>query len=314
MKIAITGISSYLASEILPLLENDDTISEILGLDIIQRDYYSSKVIFKKRDVRDPQLEEDLKGYDAILHLAFIVNPLKNKKEIYSINIEGSTNVFNCAIKAGIKKIVHASSVAAYGAFPDNPIPIIEDFSIRKMKKTFYYHDTKYAVEKIMDELEEKHPNIIFTRIRPHVFLGKGIENFFKNFFKGDTVFGLSSDNLWQFVYVTDVAKMFYLALIKDAPGAFNCGGDNPISIRDMGKKLNKKVKNIPYQPTLGILVALQKLRIIKKDLAGWVRTSRYPIIVDSTKAKNILGWKPEFDTLGTVKQMFIDLKERGEM
>ena len=313
MKVAITGISSYLASEILPMLENNDSVSEILGLDIAERDYNSSKVVFKKRDVRDPQLEEDLKGYDAILHLAFIVDPLKDKKEMYSININGSRNVFECAIKAGVKKIVHASSVSAYGAFPDNPIPLTEDFPIRKMKKAFYYHDSKYAVEKIMDELEEKHQNVIFTRIRPHVFLGKGIENFFKTFFKSDRVFGLSSDNLWQFVYVTDVAKLFYLALIKDAPGAYNCGGDNPISIRDMGKELNKKVKNIPHQPTLGILVSLQKLRILKKDLAGWVRISRYPIIVDSSKAKKILGWAPEFDTLGTVKQMIEDLKERGE-
>ena len=65
MKVAITGISSFLASEILPMLDNDDTITEILGLDIAERDYSSSKVTFKKRDVRDPQLEEDLKGYDA---------------------------------------------------------------------------------------------------------------------------------------------------------------------------------------------------------------------------------------------------------
>ncbi len=314
MKIAITGISSFLASEILPLLEDNDTITEILGLDLVEKNYNSSKVIFKKRDVRDPQIEEDLKGYDILLHLAFIVNPLNDKKEIYSINIDGSRNVFNCAIQAGLKKIVHASSVAAYGGFSDNPIPLTEEHPIRKMKKAFYYHDTKYAVEKIMDELEEKHPNVIFTRIRPHVFLGKNIDNFFKSFFKSKAVYGLNSDNLWQFVYVTDVAQLFYLALIKDAPGAYNCGGDNPLSIRDMGRELNKKVKNIPHRTALSLLVFLQKLRIIKKDLAGWIRISRYPIIVDSTKAKNILGWNPQFDTLGTVRQMLEDLKERGEI
>ena len=269
MKLAITGISSFLASEILPLLEKDDTITEILGLDVAERDYNSSKVVFKKRDVRDPQIEDDLKGYDAVLHLAFIVSPLSSRKEIYSINIDGSRNVFNCAIKAGITKIVHASSVAAYGAFPDNPIPLTEEHPIRKMKKQFYYHDTKYAVEKILDELEQKHPNISISRIRPHVFLGKNINNFFASFFKSKAIYGLSSDNLWQFVYVTDVAQLFYLALIKDAPGAFNCGADNPLSIIDMGKQLNKKVRNIPHRTALSVLVFLQKLRILKKDLAG---------------------------------------------
>jgi UDP-glucose 4-epimerase len=314
MKVAITGISSFLATEILPLLENDNNITEILGIDIIEPDSNSKKIAFKKRDVRDPQLEEDLKGYDVIIHLAFIVNPIKSKKEIYSINIEGSKNVFNCALKAGIKKIIHASSVAAYGSFPDNPIPLNEEHPIKKMKKAFYYHDTKYIVEKYLDELEINYPDVIFTRIRPHVFLGKNINNFIRSFFKGKTIFGLSSDNLWQFVYVTDVAKIFYLALTKDAPGAYNIGADNPVTIREIGKALNKKVKNIPYKLVISVLVSLHKIRILKKDLAGWIRISRYPIIVDSTKAKDVLGWKPEFDTIGSIKQFYEDLKELGEI
>jgi len=310
MKVAITGISSFLASEILPMLDKDNSISEILGLDLVERDFKSTKVIFKQRDVRDPQIEKDLIGYDTLLHLAFIVNPRKDKKEIYSINIEGSRNMFICAIKAGVKKIVHASSVAAYGSFPNNPIPIKEALPLRKMKKDFYYHDTKYAVEKIIDELEETHPEIIFTRIRPHIFLGKTIENTFKSFFKGKIIFGVGADNLWQFVYITDVAKMFYLALINNAPGAYNCGGDNPITMEVLGKKLNKKSKNIPYKLALGLLLFLQKIRILKVDLAGWIRMGKYPIIVDSTKAKKELGWEPEFDTFGAIKKFLEDLEE----
>ena len=135
MKIAITGISSYLASEILPFLDKDDEIEEILGLDIIKPQYESSKLKYFYTDVRNPKIDEHLKGYDVLIHLAFIVSPLKSIKEMYSINIDGSKNVFDSCIKAGISRIIHASSVAAYGAFPDNPIPITEDHPIRLMKK-----------------------------------------------------------------------------------------------------------------------------------------------------------------------------------
>jgi len=106
---------------------SDDNITEILGLDIVEPKYESPKIIFKNRDVRDEKISDDLKGYDAIIHLAFIVAPIKNQKKAYSINVEGSENVFNCAVKAGLEKIVHASSVATYGSFPDNPIPITEE-------------------------------------------------------------------------------------------------------------------------------------------------------------------------------------------
>ena len=74
MKVAITGISSFLASELVPLIESDNDISEILGLDIVEPKYFSSKIKFIKRDVRDKKIFEDLKGYDAIIHLAFIVS------------------------------------------------------------------------------------------------------------------------------------------------------------------------------------------------------------------------------------------------
>ena len=126
MKVVVTGISSYLARSIIPLLEKDDEITEILGLDLVKPECDIQKLVFKKRDVRDRNIEQDLKGYHALIHLAFIVGVKGSMKEIYSINIDGSKNVFDCAIKAGITKIIHASSVAAYGSLADNPIPITE--------------------------------------------------------------------------------------------------------------------------------------------------------------------------------------------
>jgi hypothetical protein len=54
-------------------LEKDDNIEKVLGLDIIKPKNSHPKLEFKKRDVRDKKLEEDLKGYDVLIHLAFIV-------------------------------------------------------------------------------------------------------------------------------------------------------------------------------------------------------------------------------------------------
>lgn len=303
MKVAITGISSYLASAIVPLLEIDGTINEILGIDIVEPKYPIPlhKVVFKKCDVRDPKLAEYLKGYDALLHLAFIVSPLKNSKEMYSINVDGSKNVFNCAISAGIKKIIHASSVAAYGAFPENPVPITEDYPIRAMPSKFYYNETKFLVEKYLDELEQKFPNIIITRIRPHIFLGPNINNLFRNSFKGKKSFGFFPDSLSQYVWVDDVAQAFYLALIKDAPGAFNIGGDNPLPSVELAKCLNKKYVKIPYKLALFVVEFIYRTHINRKADPGWLRCARYPIIVDSSKAKKMLGWAPKYDTIGTI-------------
>lgn len=213
VKIAVTGSSSYLAKNIIPLLIEDNEVSEVLGIDLQKYNYDSPKFSFIKSDIRNPDLWEDMKGFDCIIHLAFIVSPIKDVDEIYSINVDGSKNIFDCAVQAGIKKIVHASSVAAYGAFPDNPVPIKEDHPIRVMDLPFYYNETKVLVEQYLDVLEDQYSDLIITRLRPHIFLGPHINNLFENSFTNRIIYSFYPENLCQYVWSEDVASAFYLAV-----------------------------------------------------------------------------------------------------
>ena len=85
------------------------------------------------------------------------------------------------------------------------------------------------------------------------------------------------------------------------------------MSLRDMGEMLDVKVNNIPCRLALFFLVPLEKLKIIKKPYSGWVRIAKHPIIVDSTKAKQELGWTPNFDTPGLVKHFYEYVQELEE-
>lgn len=309
MKVAISGISSYLASELIPFLEKDEEITSILGIDLVKPEVKSNKIQFMKRDVREKDISEDLKGYDALIHLAFIVSPLKDVKEMYSINIDGSKNMFKNAIKAKISKIVHASSVAAYGSFEDNPVPITEDHPLRLMDKKYYYHETKYKVEKFLDKLESKYKSVKIIRMRPHIFLGPTINNRVKEMYQTDKIISFFPDHPSQYVWAEDVAKAFYLALKKDVSGAFNLGGDNPLPIKEIAERLNKKVVDLPYKICLFLATLTYKLHLQRSLDPGWIRMSRYPIIVDSTKAKEVLGWKPKYDTWQSIKHFVDSLK-----
>lgn len=319
MRVAITGISSFLASAIVPLLEKDDEITEILGLDIKEPSLHSKKLTFKKIDVRNPQIEQELNGFDALLHLAFIVflNVPKSVNEIYSINVEGSRNVFNCAAKAGVKHILHASSIAAYGAFPDNPKPITEEWPIRIMKKKFYYNETKVLAEKILDDVEKAYPNLKTTRFRPPVIIGPPLENaILIAAFKGKSVHANDLDDILQYIHVDDVASAFYLALKKGISGAFNITGDG-ISHEEYAKALNKplkKMRDIYRKIGLFFLLISYNLHLQRTINPGWLRIAKYPIIVDAIKAKTELGWKPKYTTLEAVLDYKNYLKEIGRI
>jgi len=319
MKVAITGISSFLASNLVTLLEKDDTITEILGMDIIEPQFTSGKIRFKRIDIRDPIIKEELTGFDVLIHLAFIVflNVPKSLKEIYSINVEGSRNVFYSALKAGIKHVLYSSSIAAYGAFSDNPIPITEEWSIRVMKKKFYYNETKVMVEKLLDEMEANTPDLIITRFRPPIIIGPPLQN--KNLMfalNAKRVRASSPEDILQFIHVDDVAMAFYLALKKGIHGTFNITADGITKgeyAKALGKPL-KKSRDIFRKLGLVILLITYRFHIQRKIHPGWLRIAKYPIIVDASKAKRILDWNPKFTTIEAILDYKTFLKKKKKI
>ncbi|MGZ3609523.1 MAG: NAD-dependent epimerase/dehydratase family protein, partial [Ktedonobacteraceae bacterium] len=115
-KIAVTGCTSRFAKVLLPHLDNDPNIEQIIGIDLVQPTTTYKKLVFHKQDVRDPAIKETLAGCDILIHLAFIVGqpysmPLA---EAASINLEGTWNTCKAAAEAGVRKLVVSSSVAAY--------------------------------------------------------------------------------------------------------------------------------------------------------------------------------------------------------
>jgi len=125
-KIAVTGCASRFAKVLLPLLDNDPNITQIVGIDLVPPTSIYHKLSFHKQDIRDPGIRETLAGCDTLVHLAFIVGrpysmPLA---EAASINLGGTWNTCKAAAEAGVRKLVVSSSIAAYSTLPDNPEPV----------------------------------------------------------------------------------------------------------------------------------------------------------------------------------------------
>jgi nucleoside-diphosphate-sugar epimerase len=304
MKLAVTGISSYLARTVFPRLEADSAIEEIRGLDLKEPSFRSAKLRFQRADVRDPGLARFLQGCDTLLHLAFIVMPIRDEAQADDINIAGSKNVFRAAAEAGLRKIVYSSSVAAYGAWPENPEFITEDQPVRGMP-AFYYSRAKAAVELFLDEFQQEHPNLIITRFRPCIFVGPTIENAVKNLVSAKIVPRFPGRNLkLQLVWDEDVAQAISLAIRGDFPGAFNLAGDNPLTMPDLAKVLDRPCLPLPFALASAAMKILWPLHLSGQLSPGWVECIRDSIIVSSEKAKRVLGWKPSCDTAGALRRL----------
>src|SRR5688572_13160178 len=92
------------------------------------------KTEFVKGDVRDFEAMRSLlerERPDALVHLAFVLNPIHDEARMYDIDVNGTEAVLRAATEAGTGHVLVTSSATAYGAFPDNPVPITEDWPVR---------------------------------------------------------------------------------------------------------------------------------------------------------------------------------------
>jgi len=303
MRIVVTGISSYLARTLFPILDADPSIEEIRGLDLKKPGFRSNKLNFVCCDVRDPDLARHMKGCDTIVHLAYIVMPIRNEALADDININGSKNVFRAAAEAGLRKIVQLSSIAAYGSWPDNPETIKEEQPVRGMPN-FYYSRSKAEVEIFLDGFEKEQPQIVITRFRPSIFVGPTIDNAVRDIAGQRIMFALKGfDGHFQLAWDEDIARAIHLALKGDFHGAFNLAGEGTINPHIMANIMGIRVLTVPYNLAYWMMKVFFPLHLSPLS-SGWIECMRYPIIVSSEKARKVLGWTPSHDTIGAFNRL----------
>lgn len=301
MKIAITGVSGYLGGLMLRRLDADSGVSSILGLDVIEPQFTSSKFIFRKADVRTANFESLFQGCDVVYHLAYIVEPLKNTsmRTIDEINVEGSRRVFEGAIAAGVPKIIFSGSTAAYGAHADNPDQLTEDAPLRP-NNDWYYSRSKGRAESILDDLSRRSPKTIIIRLRPCIFLGPGINNSMGTLFASPILICLRRNVRIDFCWIDDVADAFHLALRHNASGAFNLAGDGPMTVNEMGRLSGRPVLHVHHGATVILFRLMHALGVYAPGAVEWIQAgTAHSINVSSEKAKQKLGWTPRYDAAG---------------
>ncbi len=307
--LAITGVNSYFAKTVLPKLDSDPDIEKIVGIDIAPWTSEFKKVTFFQEDVRSKELPNLLKNVDTVLHLAFIVDEIHDKKKTHAINIEGSKNVFNACAMNNVKKIIYTSSIAAYGAHPDNPIGITENYPLIENRDSYYSSD-KVAVEEFLARFSEDHSDIILTIFRPPVIVGPNLNNFFVDGFKRKSTMSMKGRNPQiQFLHEDDLGEALYLAVKNDIPGIFNIAADDAITMRRLYELAGSKVIELPPGLLKFIVNVLFALRLQKMS-QGWISLTEYSIVVSNEKFKKATGWQPKY----TTEEAFLDFMKSREI
>jgi nucleoside-diphosphate-sugar epimerase len=212
--------------------------------------------------------------FDALVHFAAIPRILiKSDEETFRVNVLGTYNVIEAAVKLGIKKIIIASSETTYGVCFANGnmdpewLPVDESHPTEPMDS--------YGLSKVINEQTAKSFQLRSGFDIYSLRIGNVIEpdeyHRFKDFFKNPSQ---RLRNIFNYIDARDLGQVVNLCLSKDGLGydVFNVGNNNnsvDIKNKDIIEKYYKNVK-------------------IKEKLAD------YEALFSNKKIKNILGFKEE--------------------
>src|SRR5918996_6324231 len=173
LTVAVTGPTGDLGIAIVSALERSRSVKRIEGMarrpfDPAERGW--RKTEYRQGDVTDAASVRDLvKGADVVIHLAFAI--LSAGDATRELNVGGSRRVFEEAAKAGAKRILYASSVAAYGFHDDNPDWLTEDIAPRGSPQ-HPYSQQKADVERVLGEVLLRRRRTVAYAFRPCVVSG----------------------------------------------------------------------------------------------------------------------------------------------
>lgn len=312
-KVLVTGATGFLGQRLVKALVrcNVDVVALVRDEKRVPIDM-EGLAQYVRGDIRDvASLEAAMAGVSTVFHCAAVTSNNVPWKLHHEVNIVGTENVMNAAVKQGVKHVLHVSSVAIYGMenfYTNGPVPESMPYPASQ-DKWAYYMRSKIEAEKVALRISKEH-NLPTTILRPGVLFGPGSG---RPVARGLMQLGVlrltmgSAKNRMPYTYVDNAVDAMLLAALH-APQLqviYNVVDDQDLTVRQAatidGRIRGEKSTIVPIP--LPLLSAAAGFLESRKEKAGSetppklskfvVNSASRDIAYDTTKIKQEIGWKP---------------------
>src|SRR3954447_12503927 len=236
-RVVVTGATGNVGTSVVRALGADPSVEEIVGVARRMPSWQAPKVRWVSRDVARDDLSDVFAGADAVIHLAWLIQPSRDGAELERVNVGGSRRVFEACAAAGVPRVVHASSIGVYSPGPKDRA--VDESWPREGVPSLLYSRHKAQAERMLDELEVAYPALRVVRLRPGLIFKREAGPEIRRLFAGPflptallrpgrlPVLPLPPRLIFQCVHATDVGDAYRLAALSpDARGAYNIAAD----------------------------------------------------------------------------------------
>ncbi len=309
MRVVVIGATGNVGISLLRALKHRPEVDHIVG--VARRPPgneepadggYGGKVSWRRVDLTSDDLAPVIHGADAVVHLAWQIQPARRRSQLHLTNVHGSRRVFDAVLASGVQTLVYASSVGTYAAGPKDRT-VDESWPHTGIASSSYSRD-KANVEAMLDRLEAGHPGLRVVRLRPALIFQRDAGTEIARYFLGPLVpRGAVRPRLlpvvpmpdvmrFQAVHTDDVAQAYAAALVRDVRGAFNIAADPVLGTAQLARLFNARPVHAPLRAVRALASATYALGLQPTD-AGWVDMAARTPLMDTTRARDELGWQP---------------------
>lgn len=329
MRVAVVGATGNVGSAVLDALAGTPEVTEVVGIARRMPDSASppyAGCAWESIDIAAASAEGEalarltdaFAGADAVVHLAWLIQPNSDRDLLRRVNVEGTRRVTEAVARAGVPHLVVASSVGAYS--PDDT----DASSVRRDEEwptagipTSHYSVDKAAQERVLDEFSAHHPDTVVTRLRTALVFGGRAASEIQRYFLGSWMplellqhgrppflpvpRGLRG---LQAVHSDDVGRAYAAAVLARVPGPFNICADDTMGLRDLADVVDHgRYVEVPARLLRTGLGLGHRTGLVAAD-EGWIDMAMTVPLMDTARAKAELGWEPRTSAANALRDL----------
>ncbi len=323
MRVVVTGASGNVGTSVLQALAGTPEVQEIVGVARRRPQATFARTSFVQADIVADELVPLLRGADAVIHLAWLIQPGRDESVTHAVNVRGSERVFRATVEAGVPALLYASSVGAYSEGPKDRY-VDESWHTDGTPSSFYARH-KAAAERQLDRLEREQPQLRVVRMRPGLIFKREAATEIRRLFLGPLLPGsLVRSQLvplipdlprlrFQAVHSLDVGEAFRLATVSDARGPFNLAAEPAIGVRELAEVFHARPIKMPASPVRALAAATYAMRLQPTE-PGWLDMALAVPLMDCTRARTELGWKPRHTAIQALQELLGGLRAGADL
>jgi UDP-glucose 4-epimerase len=287
--VAVTAASGPVGRALMAALDADPAVSRIIGLDVVTPPMPVGKLDYRPADLRDPVLPVALEGSDVLVHLGLTDEVSREVDTLFARNVHGTRNLLAAAGKVGVGALVHLSGAAAYGAHPDNPVPLTEQSPLRaNPDDVSAYH--RLLAEELVEEWAEAHPAARVAVLRAATVMGPGVDSPTRRLLLGPRLLQIAGhEPPLQFVHVEDLAAALALAVTGNLAGPYNVAADGWLSVAEACAVLGTRPFHLPEAVAFSAAAWLWD-RGLWNAPPGCLHAAMHPRVL-ATERMHAAGW-----------------------